>query len=67
VALWRDRRDSMMLGKGLVGVVVVAAGYVALMLGLIKNPMFDHSLVEGPILFNRLLWGYGPRLCEKSH
>jgi uncharacterized membrane protein len=60
VALWRDRRDSMMLGKGLVGVVVVAAGYVALMLGLVKNPMFDHSLVEGPILFNRLLWGYGP-------
>ena len=60
VALWRDRRESDLLGKGIVGVALVAAGYAAVMLGIIKNPIFDHSLVEGPILFNRLLWGYAP-------
>ena len=60
VALWRDRRESELLGKGLVGVALVAVGYAAVMLGIIKNPILDHSLVEGPILFNRLLWGYAP-------
>jgi uncharacterized membrane protein len=60
VGLWRNRRESELLGKGLVGVALVAAGYAAVMLDVIKNPIFDHSLVEGPILFNRLLWGYAP-------
>jgi uncharacterized membrane protein len=60
VALWRNRRESDLLGKGLVGVVIVAVGYAAVMLGFIKNPIIDHSLVEGPILFNRVLWGYAP-------
>src|SRR5262245_33099327 len=60
VALWRDWRESELLGKGLWGVAIVAVGYAAVMLVVIKNPILDHSLVEGPILFNRILWGYAP-------
>jgi hypothetical protein len=60
VALWRNLRESELLGKGLWGVAIVAVGYAAVMLCVIKNPILDHSLVEGPILFNRILWGYAP-------
>jgi len=60
VTLWRNLRESELLGKGIWGVAIVAIGYAAVMLCVIKNPILDHSLVEGPILFNRILWGYAP-------
>ena len=76
VALWRERRESNLLASGVTGVAILATTYAAVMLGLIKNPIIDRSLVEGPILFNRLLWGYAPvavafvalaQLADRAH
>src|SRR5215470_3754884 len=76
VALWRDRRESDLLASGVTGVAILAMTFAAVMLGIIKNPIIDGSLVEGPIVFNRLLWGYAPvaiafvalaRLADPSH
>ena len=37
-----------------------ALAYAAVMLGLLHNPFLQHSEVAGPILFNRITWGYAP-------
>ena len=60
VALWRSRRTSTVLDSGVVALSTIAAGGAVLALGILRNPLFDHTLVEGPIVFNRILWGYAP-------
>ena len=60
VVLWRNKRTSAVLDWSVVALGTIAAGAAALMLGVIRNPLIDHTLVEGPIVFNRILWGYAP-------
>jgi uncharacterized membrane protein len=37
----------------------VAIGWTIVTLGVRRNPFFDFSGVDGVIIFNRILWGYG--------
>lgn len=57
--IWRDASGSRVAGGVLWILSWLAIGWAALALGLWRNPLFDHSGVAGPILFNRILWGYG--------
>lgn len=60
VALWRRRAPGEVLTWAL-GALATFAGVGAVVgLGLARNPLFDGSGVTGPILFNRILWGYAP-------
>ncbi|MDR3467917.1 MAG: DUF2339 domain-containing protein [Xanthobacteraceae bacterium] len=59
-ALWRRRRPSDVLGWGLGALCAFAGAGTVVSLGILHNPLFDHSGVAGPILFNRILWGYAP-------
>lgn len=56
-------RISGQLGSGVVHAsALIAAGIAAagaLWMITAVNPLFDRSLIEGPVLFNRLLFGYG--------
>ncbi|MCC6778447.1 MAG: DUF2339 domain-containing protein [Hyphomicrobiales bacterium] len=60
VALWCGWRASAALRHGFVGLVVLTITYAAATLGDAKNPFLDGTRVEGPVLFNRILWGYAP-------
>ena len=59
VSVWRRAGDSPNLAYGFYLLVGIAAVVAVLRLGLQLNPFLDGSRVEGPIVFNRLLWGYG--------
>lgn len=60
LALWRGSRRSQVLeaALSLLGIALIAGSLLGL--GLVLNPMIDGSGVEGPIVFNRILWGYAP-------
>ncbi len=60
VALWRRQRASAVLDWGFFALCVLAGGGAAWTLGFFQNPLFDGSGVGGPIVFNRILWGYAP-------
>ncbi|QEL26912.1 DUF2339 domain-containing protein (plasmid) [Bosea sp. F3-2] len=57
--LWND------IGRGAVARFAVlilgflAVAWAALTIGLARNPFLDGSGVFGPVIFNRILWGYG--------
>lgn len=60
VAMWRERRPGATLNAGFAALVALAMAWFALRLGVMLNPFLDGSSTPGPILFNRILWGYGP-------
>lgn len=60
VSLWRGRRESTVLGYGTAALCVIAIANAIVVLGLVRNPLIDLTAVEGPIVFNRILWGYAP-------
>ena len=59
VAIWRRADDSPNLRSSFYLLAGLAGAVAAVRLGLQLNPFLDGSRVEGPIVFNRLLWGYG--------
>ncbi len=60
VALWHRARPSVVLRWGLGALCLFAAAGAVVSLGIARNPLLDGSAVNGPILFNRILWGYAP-------
>ena len=60
VALWRRQRASVVLDWGFLALSVLAGGEAAWTIGLFQNPFFDGSGVGGPVIFNRILFGYAP-------
>lgn len=57
--LWHDAAGSRVARLGVLTLGSLAIGWAVLALGLVRNPFLDGSAVEGPIVFNRILWGYG--------
>ena len=51
---------DVVLDWGFFALCILAAGGAAGTLGIFQNPFFDGSGVGGPIVFNRILWGYAP-------
>lgn len=58
--LWRGRTPSPVLDPALWIMGLLAASGSLFWLGLERNPFLDESLVDGPIVLNRILWGYLP-------
>ncbi|MDP3601660.1 MAG: DUF2339 domain-containing protein [Bosea sp. (in: a-proteobacteria)] len=57
--LWHDAARSPITRLGVLILGGVAIGWTVLALGLARNPFLDGRGVEGPVVFNRILWGYG--------
>jgi uncharacterized membrane protein len=57
---WMRAQPGRTLSIGLHVFVAAAIAWATLRLGLVLNPFFDGPPVEGMIVFNRILWGYGP-------
>jgi uncharacterized membrane protein len=57
--LWHDAARGRIARLGVVTLGCVALGWVVLSLGLGRNPFLDGRIVEGPVVLNRILWGYG--------
>ncbi len=57
--LWHDAARGPVARFSVVTLGSIAIGWAALALGFGRNPFFDGSTVEGPVIFNRILWGYG--------
>lgn len=57
--IWREASSGRLIRFALRALTFLAIGWAAVMLGFVRNPMIDLSGVAGPILFNRILWGYG--------
>jgi uncharacterized membrane protein len=57
--IWRELSPGRVTGFTLRALAMIAIGWVAIALGIGRNPLFDLSGVEGPVIFNRILWGYG--------
>lgn len=61
--IWRELSPGRVTGFALRALAIIAIGWVAIALGIGRNPLFDLSGVEGPVIFNRILWGYGAAIC----
>ncbi|WP_342361827.1 DUF2339 domain-containing protein [Terrarubrum flagellatum] len=57
--VWREAAENRVASFALRALALLAIGWAVLMLGLVRNPMIDLSGVSGPVIFNRILWGYG--------
>lgn len=60
IALWHRRYPSPIFERAFEIICFGTLAYAALMLGFFRNPFFQISEVAGPILFNRITWGYAP-------
>lgn len=57
--LWHDAAQGWVVRLGVVALGGIAISWAVLALGFGRNPFLDGSAVAGPIVFNRILWGYG--------
>lgn len=57
--LWHDVRKRTVSQYALAILGTLAIAWAAGTLGLLRNPLIDHSGVFGSVIFNRVLWGYG--------
>lgn len=57
--LWHELAQGPVTGFALRTLAVCAIGWAVLALGYRRNPLLDGSGVAGPIIVNRILWGYG--------
>jgi uncharacterized membrane protein len=57
--LWHDATRGLVASFGVTILGGLAIGWTVIALGLGRNPFLDGRPVEGPIVFNRILWGYG--------
>lgn len=57
--IWHEAAQNRVTRLALRALAFAAIGWAALALGIARNPMLDQSGVYGPIIFNRILWGYG--------
>ncbi|RDJ19727.1 DUF2339 domain-containing protein [Bosea caraganae] len=57
--IWHEASDNRVTSFALRGLALLAIAWAALALGLWRNPLLDQSGVSGPVVFNRILWGYG--------
>ncbi len=57
--LWHDAASGPIARLSVQTLGGLAIGWFGLTLGLGLNPFLDRSGVEGPVVFNRILWGYG--------
>lgn len=57
--IWRELSPGRVTGFALRALAMIAIGWAVIALGIGRNPLFDLSGVEGPVIFNRILWGYG--------
>ena len=57
--LWHDAGGGWIARLGVLALGCLAIGWAALALGLLRNPFLDGGVVSGPVVFNRILWGYG--------
>lgn len=57
--LWHDAAQGRIARLGVLTLGSIAIGWAVLALGFGRNPFLDGSAVEGPVVFNRILWGYG--------
>ena len=57
--IWHIAASNRVTEYALRALAFLAIGWATLALGIVRNPMIDHSGVSGPIIFNRILWGYG--------
>jgi len=57
--LWHDAAPGLIARFSVSTLGAIAIGWAVLALGFGRNPFLDGSAVEGPVIFNRILWGYG--------
>ncbi|HEV2510810.1 DUF2339 domain-containing protein [Bosea sp. (in: a-proteobacteria)] len=57
--LWHDAAQGRIARLGVLTLGGIAIGWAVLALGFVCNPFLDGSAVAGPVIFNRILWGYG--------
>lgn len=57
--LWHDATRGRIARLGVLTLGSIAIGWAVLALGFGRNPFLDGRAVEGPVVFNRILWGYG--------
>ena len=57
--LWHDAARGPIARLSVLTLGGVAIGWAVLALGFGRNPFLDRSGVEGAVVFNRILWGYG--------
>lgn len=57
--IWHSAASNRVTEYAMRALAFLAIGWATLALGIVRNPMIDHSGVSGPIIFNRILWGYG--------
>jgi uncharacterized membrane protein len=57
--LWHDAAQGRIARLGVLTLGSIAIGWTVLALGFVRNPFLDGSVVAGPVVFNRILWGYG--------
>ncbi len=57
--LWHDATRGEIARLGVLTLGAMAIGWAVLAFGFGRNPFFDGRAVEGPVVFNRILWGYG--------
>jgi hypothetical protein len=48
------------LGDGTAALCLIAIANATVLLGAVRNPLIDFTAVEGPIVFNRILWAMHP-------
>ncbi|CAD5260862.1 conserved membrane hypothetical protein [Bosea sp. 62] len=57
--LWHDASRGRIASLAVVTLGCISIGWIVLALGFARNPFLDGRAVEGPVVFNRILWGYG--------
>ena len=57
--LWHDAVPGRVAGFSVRALGWIVIGWAALALGFGRNPFLDGLPVDGPVVFNRILWGYG--------
>lgn len=57
--LWHDIAQGAVTRFALSALAALAITWAVLALGIGRNPLFDGSGVDGPVIANRILWGYG--------
>lgn len=57
--LWHELSQGSVARFALSALAMLAIGWAVLALGYGRNPLLDGSGVAGPVIVNRILWGYG--------
>jgi len=57
--LWHDAAQGRIAGLSVLVLGSFTIGWAVFALGFGRNPFLDGSAVKGPVVFNRILWGYG--------